>query len=342
VRCFALLAVAACGRIDFDPIDGFALYAATESEVDAYRIRTDGTLLPPVAYPTLGGFAPIIADPHGRFVIVGGSPLESFTVNGDGALAHAETVTVANTAISLTLDATGSIVYVGSIANTVDSYAVDRATGALTHISTAPLRGGVLKIDSGGQLLYAVDGLCDIEVAAIDASGVIGTPQSYTPPGCVLSASRWVDVDPTSSYVYVATDDFCGVYGFAITDRTTGAIATTQVPGSPLVGDCYAQAVLDPTAQWLYAGGESYQLYVAPVDAATGAIGPGSVIPNAPVDVVRFHPNGRFLYGVPQSFSTQPTPLYAFAFDPATGAVTPLTGGSYDSPYITDFAIAPF
>ena len=120
----------------------------------------------------------IVADPGGRYLIVGNSAngdLVSFKVDQTtGALTLTPGSPLANASVSpthLTVDGLGNFLYVTDVSNLGDvfGFTVDQTTFDLTPMPTSPFFFGVTKVagEPSGQFLLGVDGSNSVDVITI-------------------------------------------------------------------------------------------------------------------------------------------------------------------------------
>ncbi len=102
------------------------------------------------------------ADPAGKFLYVANqndNTVSVYTINGDGTLASAGTVTAGNEPESVAVDPTGKFAYVANLANaTISMFTVNPSTGALTPNSPATIATSsqplVVAMAPSGKFIY--------------------------------------------------------------------------------------------------------------------------------------------------------------------------------------------
>jgi 6-phosphogluconolactonase len=153
-------------------------------------------------------------------------------------------------------------------------------------------------------------------------SPVPGSPAPTSDGGGPIAITR------DSKVLYTTTFD--GLLAFQI--NADGSLTNASVP-SYSMSDAQVGLVSHPTADFLYASGNSGVLTVFAIDSATGALNPTSSVTlgnefleNSAV----ITPNGRYLYqnDLDRNDGLFPTSLQlaAFSTDAATGALSPVPG----------------
>ena len=230
-------------------------------DVHLYTVSSAGAtaLVPqPSPLPNFGGTSLIYAaiDPTGRFIVatdLTGDAVHIAAISStDGTLGTVNTTTLTGTNSAperLAIDRLGKYVYVTSDDNQLYAYSISGTPTAptLTAIAnypTGPSPTGVA-VDPADKLVYVAngnDGTAGSNSVSIyqlnSASGALTAQPDFTVPGTPTFVWNVV-VDPTSSYLYVLDAGNSGgtpavpgsVYGFLITDKTTGALGAA-VTGS--------------------------------------------------------------------------------------------------------------
>ena len=221
---------------------------------------------------------------------------------------------------------------------TIQAFTIDDTNGALTAVSGSPfpsVSADSIASDPAGRFLFAgSDTTGQITVFQINAT----TGALVAAPGSPFSAFNLdfvhvLAVDGSGKFLYASQgSSFLPVYAFSI-DQNTGALS--QVIGSPFLLNV-AGVRTDFTGK--YAVGLSgifgdNHLYVFAIDATTGAL---SAVPNSPFVTsantpydLRVHPSSQFVYSFGQDASNNIAPIEGFQLDPATGALTALTGSPF-------------
>jgi 6-phosphogluconolactonase len=216
----------------------------------------------------------------------------------------------------------------------VASFAIDPASGRLTHLGNAPLVDAMayIVIDrSGRYLLSASYGGNKVTVNPIGSDGMVGPVQQIVPTApnahCVLP-------DPANRFVLATSlgGDLVNQFRF---DAATGRLEP-NTPASVRVTDKAGprHIAFHPTGKFAYVIGElDGAIYAFDYAAAQGtlreiqavsALPPGFAGKPWAADL-HVTPDGGFLYGSERSSST----LAGFRIDPANGRLSAI--GSYDT-----------
>jgi 6-phosphogluconolactonase len=178
--------------------------------------------------------------------------------------------------------------------NNVSAYSVNTGTGALTPVPGSPFN------TAGGQ----------------PNQGQTGS----------------VAVDPLGKFVYVSsTRPSPEITAYTI-NASTGAL--TAISGSPFAaGDGPGQLAVDPSGKFLYEANEYGPggVFAFTINVTTGALtqvaGSPFSAPYASGAMIGLavHPSGKFLYVTDFSADV----ILGFVIDPATGALTPISGSPF-------------
>ena len=297
---------------------GFLLWAAplraefvylldvTGEAITTYSIGSNGALsqVDSPLQPT-SPYYPVFEtmDPKGPFVFCldlstngTSNDLQVYSIGSNGALTlvPGSTVTLATVGNSLTVDPTGTFLYISTAGGPILAYRIG-VNGTLTAVKGSPftLQGvssPVFYHRPSGKFLYAAGfGGSSGAVAAyrIDSNGALTIV-----PGSPFQASTGVQglysvtIDPTSSDLF--TLDISNSRIFAYNIGSNGAL--TPVSGSPFATPSAGPLALDPTGQFLYVGNASgNNNEVSVYSNSAGALTPisGSPFP-LPVRVTRF------------------------------------------------------
>lgn len=162
-------------------------------------------------------------------------------------------------------------------------------------------------------------------------SPVPGSPAATSEGGGPIAITRDSKLLYTSSQVSLISltgGDSLGLLAFQI--NADGSL--TNAPGYSM-SDAQVGLVAHPTADFLYASGNSGVLTVFAIDSATGALSPMSSVTLANKFLKNsavITPNGRYLYqnDLDRNDDLFPTSvqLVGFAMDAATGALSPVPG----------------
>jgi 6-phosphogluconolactonase len=282
-------------------------------------------------YPT--GISPtaVLVHPSRKFAYIanaGEANISLFKIEKSDALTEVKprTLTGQNPA-AMVMDSGGSLLFVANTgSNTITTYAIDSASGALTPSAAASAQTGFspvhLAISPSGKFLYVANqGSASISGFAVDSSGGL-TPVPNSPV-VVGQGPNWVTFDPSGKFLYVASlldGDFSG---FTV-DSSSGAL--TRMSGSPY-GVVTASTtvtpltslVVDASGKYLYVTDQSgNNVYAFTIDVNTG---------------------------VPTAITTTPAPPYAAGTSPSfiviDGTGKFLFVGNQSSSDITVFKIAP-
>jgi 6-phosphogluconolactonase (cycloisomerase 2 family) len=301
----------------------------------------------------------VIPDPSGHFL---------FALNGNdntistyyidpigGGLTDASTLTVPIVPVvngtgvgSLpyegTIDPTGRFLYVANnLDNTVTSFSVNTATGALTEIGTPTNAGNgptMVLTDRSGKFLYVVNNIDGtISGFAINATTGALTALATVPafPATAGNSPFFGAVDPSNKYLYVGNFGDDTLSGFSI-NTTTGAL--TAIAGSPFsvaAGAGPYGVAFDPATKYLYVGNFNNESVSGFAIGASGVLG-ASLFPD-----VSSSPTGAVSGSTPFSLSIDPAGTYVtvanqgsntlaqFSLAPATGILTPVAGGNVET-----------
>jgi 6-phosphogluconolactonase (cycloisomerase 2 family) len=226
-----------------------------------------------------------------------------------------------------------------TLLTTLNTYAIDKVTGALTDVGDNPptIAGwlGHLSIEPRGRFAYASDSSAN-NVAAFEIEPTTGAlmPVAASPfqTGAIPGTPAF---DPSGKFLYVLNSGSNDVSAYSI-DPRTGALSA--VPGSPFAADASADSVsVDVSGRFLYLT----EVFSGPkvayvIDAGTGALTliAGSIFNPSPgpcCEVFSFDRNSNRAYGlsscqrgyVPceyeQNFGFFPYDLWTFAIDDQTG-----------------------
>ena len=229
---------------------------------------------------------------------------------------------------------------------TVQAFAIDHTTGALTAINGSPFTtagADSIASDPAGRFLFVGnDNTGLISVFQINAT----TGALTAAPGSPFSAFNLdfvhvLAVDGTGKFLYAGQGlAALPVYAFSI-DQNTGALS--QVVGSPF-GLGVAGVRTDFTGKFAVGltgvGGDNH-LYVFAIDATTGALAPVSNSPFATTmstpENLRIHPSSQFVYSFGLDTNSTVSAIEGFSIDATTGALTPLAGSPFTSlPIVAD------
>lgn len=230
--------------------------------------------------------------------------------------------------------------YQGEPGGFVTSYAIDKATGMLTELSSQPSKGAGpchLALDKTGRYLavanynggnYAlfpvgVDGKLSPVSQLVTGDATMGA-DGTTP---MKALAHMVLFDATNRYLVASDKGLNKLLVFAfdaskgtLTPNTPPAVAIPQPKFNP------RHFVFDPAQRFVYSLGESAAAVTSFAwDAKTGTLTPGSSVSTRPPGVatgstaeIRMHPSGKFLYA---SNRSSPSTIAVFSIG-ANGALT--------------------
>ncbi len=211
----------------------------------------------PSPLPNFGGSTTIYGaiDPTGRFFVAtdfDGDAVHIAAISPTGTLGAVSIITLTGAGSHperLAIDRLGKYVYVTSDDNQLYAYSITGTPTAPTLTAIANYPTGLLAtgvaVDPADKLVYVANGgdgtagSSTVSIYKLDSASGALTPQpDFTVPGTPKFVWNVV-VDPTSSYLYVldagdvSADPAVpgSVYGFLITDKTTGALGAA-VTGS--------------------------------------------------------------------------------------------------------------
>ncbi|TGL45236.1 6-phosphogluconolactonase [Leptospira perdikensis] len=214
--------------------DGKYLYLASQGtqEIRAYAVGADGTLTFLTSYPTNTGYANVLISRNGNFIFYMNSTLTeliSYRINyADGSLSQANiSPTFPNgTSGHVSTHPSGNFVYVGSEpALTIFSF--DSETGNMGFVDSVFHGMGInsTAIHPSGRFYYLIhmnEGI--IACYTVDPiSGKISYSSSVT--GYSTNSMRFMVIDPTGRYAYVAANTGSNMFQFSI-NQTTGELTS--------------------------------------------------------------------------------------------------------------------
>jgi len=175
--------------------------------------RNTGALTPIAGSPFDAGTSAvdtIVADPQGRFIVVGNSSngdMSSFKVDattGVISLSPSSPLTTNADPTALTIDGPGTYIYSTSVIRDgiVYGFAVDPTTFDLSIVPGSPFLLRMTKVagEPSGQFVIGVDGSNTVNVMPIEqGTGTLGTPVPY--PSSAAGDS--ILVHPSGKFVYI-------------------------------------------------------------------------------------------------------------------------------------------
>lgn len=275
------------------------------------------------------------------------SSLEVLGLQGSGSLAVITpftSPTLTGSGADDMLIVNGKFLYIPqSSTKTVEAFAIDRQTGALTAISGSPYdlssAGGADTVASDPQgrfLFVGVEGGSGI--AAFQINQTTGALSPSAPPLVstgILSADVFT-VDGSGKFLYVG-EQSTSVHGFVI-DQTTGALTSMGPPFNLGIATPHADSsgkFLLGVAGFADEGNATdAHIHVFSIDPTTGfpTEVANSPFPTTtpPLDFV-ISPNGKFVYTLGTNASLASAAIEGFQLDPTTGALTALSGSPFTS-----------
>jgi len=206
-------------------------------------------------------------------------------------------------------------------------FAIDQASGSLTHVASGPLAESMAYIitDRTGRFLLGAS-----YPGNLVSVNPIGPPGHVHPPQQIIRnqpKAHSIRLDAANRHVLVPTlgNDHVSQFTF---DASAGRLSPSSPPAAEVAaGAGPRHFVFHPVGSWVYVLGElDGQVYVFDYDAGRGtltrtqtisALPPGFTGPPSAADL-HVTPDGRFLYASVRATST----LAAFRIDPTTGALT--------------------
>ena len=258
--------------------------AGISGNVSMYTINDDGSLTPLGAIAEGVGTTAMAVHPSGKFAYVVmarfNNAISTFRIDAaSGALTSAQTIAgAAEGSTSVAVHPSGKFAYTANGAvlvgvpgssNTISTYAVDAASGALTLTGT--IAAGALPssvaVDPSGKFAYATNADSNnVSMYSIDATtGLltsVGTIDAQRSPSSVA-------VDPTSKFAYVtnAKSNTVSMYTIAPATGLLTSVGTIDAGRSP------SSLAIDPSGKFAYvANADSNDVSMYSINAATGAL----------------------------------------------------------------------
>jgi DNA-binding beta-propeller fold protein YncE len=221
---------------------GTVLYAANSNSnnVTAFTVAANGTLTTIATTGVTGGTAPsgICVNPLSTLaaVVDTSGAVDTFTINGAGALVNAHTANGLNTPVTCAFSQDGAHVYVTSAAG-IYGYSID-AAGNLASTLGSPynMPNGFQGIATSSVAVFAASLTTSaLGVFLINADGSLSF-QQFAP---VAAAPYGVALTPSGNAVYIACAGLRAVDGFSVNgvalNRLAGAPYPTQANKSAYV-----------------------------------------------------------------------------------------------------------
>ncbi|MCE9592849.1 MAG: beta-propeller fold lactonase family protein [Planctomycetes bacterium] len=277
----------------------------------------------------------VVAHPSGRFVYAlddATNDVALYSIDPKtGELSAGGIFPTGNGPWSLSFDAAGCHGYLLCRADeTVESYAIDHATGAVTPIGAPIFLGGgpqAMHLDASSRFLYVAETWrSKVQALALDATTHLPTLRG----AAIASGETPVDleIDPAGRFLYTANLRSHDLSRFAI-DATTGELSSLDSVGT---GVFPSDVAIDPTGRFLYvceSGDDAIHGFA--IDPATGALtalAAGRKAGTRPISLT-FESTGDQLHVL----DIDGNRVWTFPVDRATGALgDPRAMGTRDQP----------
>jgi len=276
----------------------------------------------------------------GDYVFIGGQPSSptQLCVVGNPIV----TIQNANdTSVTVTCADYNEYAYVTNAAdNTLSVYLVDATTGGLSVVGTPIATGAspyaIARLDLGGGSRFVFvgnEGSNDVSAFAVNsATGALtAVPGSPFPAGTDPKAMAMMGtICGYSLYVANAGSDTVSAYPI---DVNTGALAG---PATIATGKGPSSIAVDETRGMIYVANNGGSNDIAAFSVDTGACPIMIPVPGSPFPAggnplsLEFGVGGKFLYSANPD-ATTPS-VSGFSIDPATGALSPVSGSPFPLP----------
>jgi 6-phosphogluconolactonase len=343
------------------------LYASSSATISGFLINSDGTLSPLPNFPVAAATPASSLSNAKSSLITGGCDANANCGISLYSIAPQNgTLTLSSSAstsgsFSVALDPSASSAYAtgGTQANpngTVSGFSIANGTFSplpgspyLFSIGNGsnPVGSGPIALDPSGKLLYMGSITPQNQHTPAGNFGTAlrnsdGSLSGFsTNGGCISAGSVAVAAEQGTSLVYAScVDDWFGMFWIAclLVDQSTGSTSTNGAAfASPDPNELLLGLAVDPSGKWLAVTDvNNNAVHIMAINPATGALSdsPDHVFPTgAAPNAAAFDHNGRFLYVTNggSAFSTTPASntISAFAFNSATGTLTPVPGSPY-------------
>jgi len=247
----------------------------------------------------------------------------------------------------LAVSPSNKFLYLANVStSSIPVYSIDPSTGALTQITGSPFSAGPgmswVVLDPSGRFAYVnSSGSNSVYAYTVDAN----TGALTAVPGSPFVAQRTgrdepgaLAIDPAGKFLFAANYRTNTLCVFTI-NATTGAL--TQIPGSPFpTGNTPGSGTTDPSGRFFYlTNSYSNDVSAYTIDPNTGALTPipGSPFPTGPYTgletayptTIAVDRNGHYAYVTNEAAGS----ISIFSIDPVTGALTPIPGSPFPSPF---------
>jgi 6-phosphogluconolactonase (cycloisomerase 2 family) len=234
----------------------------------------------------------LVFEPSGKFayaaVVIDNSTnaLDTFSVNQDGTLTLAGTITLPETPSTPAIDPLGKFLYVATESITVGQnvhaygYAIDSSTGGLTPVDTTPFvlpseSAGSFSFHPSGKYLYLSDSNSGtITQYNLDPStGKISSANASLTP-CINALPLSFSPDGTHAYFACLEDNNRSVTGAPLIAFSVGATGALAQIGSASAGVTPGQMVIDPSGKFIYllGSGSDYSTSSGSVTSALNVV----------------------------------------------------------------------
>ncbi len=212
----------------------------------------------------------LVFEPSGKFayaaVVIDNSTnaLDTFSINQDGTLTLAGTITLPETPGTPAIDPLGRFLYVATQYTTVGEvvhaygYAIDSATGSLSAVDTTPLvlpseSSGSFSFHPSGKYLYLSDSNSGkITEYNLDLStGKISSANASVTP-CINALPLSFSPDGTHAYLACREDNNRSVTNAPLIAFSVGATGALTQIGTAAAGVTPGQMVTDPSGKFIY------------------------------------------------------------------------------------------
>jgi 6-phosphogluconolactonase (cycloisomerase 2 family) len=297
-----------------------------------------------------GGPGTIAVDPLGRYLYGtdqadGQITLYTLDPHSGAASGGTTAIKVSPAGKQLTIDPTGTFVYMEDSGGNIHSYQIGTG-GTLTAVGTPPTQhpsmGGPIAVDPQNRYLVAVDNMSQPQVFAYQiTNGTLNlVPSSPFNMGLGGAFISQIAIDPTGTYLYaidVVNSQLLGIFN-------NGGVFT-PITGSPFASPNTQpkQLSVDPSGQYVYVAYENTQEVWTYSIASAGTVTPGGAL--SPTSRMRLRTSvtdSQMISAGSNPVTFTPQSLYVansgtatigqFGITPTSGALTslgtPVTAGT--------------
>jgi 6-phosphogluconolactonase len=354
---FAAPSVSSISALVADPAGNF-LYVTDEGSgaVSAFAINpTTGALAPVSGSPFSAGlpgrYTSIAMDAAGKFLYRGGPRVSGFTVNATtGALTPISgfpLISPTGGGQLVTVDPSGSFLYVTGGSSEFSVYNINPTSGALTLAGTPRTRSGptILALTKGtAAVTYTpksayVANSSDSDLSASIINSTTGALTAITgSPFLAGTNPASVATDLLGRFAYAANQGSNNLSAYSI-DATSGAL--TAVGGSPFAaGTNPVSVVVDPSSRFVYAanqGSNNISAYTVDSAGALTAITGSPFASGMASGSLASDPLGEFVYVANHGSNNISAyliagasgPQFCSGASPPAGGLCPLTGSPF-------------